>query len=180
VSSRAVARRYAKALADLGQQHGTLQNLHKELLAIDALVSASADLQRLVSYPLIAPADRTKAFNAILRQAGASDTIQKFFQVVTQASRLSCLHDIVACYGELVDKSLGVVEAKVVSAQSLSPSQSQHLVTSLGGRTGKTIRVQWRQDPTLLGGIQVQIGSTVYDASLLGRLRLLRTQLLSA
>jgi F-type H+-transporting ATPase subunit delta len=73
-----------------------------------------------------------------------------------------------------------VIEAQVCSAQPLSASQSEHLVSSLGDRTGKTIRIQWRQDPTHLGGLQVQIGSTIYDASLLGRLRLLKTQLLSA
>ena len=47
-------------------------------------------------------------------------------------------------------------------------------------RTGKTIRLTWHQDATLLGGVKVQVGSTVLDASLQGQLRQLKTQLLSA
>jgi len=180
MSNRAIARRYAKALSQIGQDTQKLTEFQKELAAIDALVRGNADLERLVSYPLIAPSKRSEAFNAILRQAGASETIQKFFEVVALAARLSLLHDIVAAYNELVDEALGVVEAQVATAQPLSGAQSQRLSTSLGARTGKTVRIQWRQDPALLGGLRVQVGSTVYDASIQGQLRLLKAQLLSA
>jgi F-type H+-transporting ATPase subunit delta len=180
MSARAVARRYAKALAGIGESQGTLQNLMQELDVIDALVRSHADLQRLVSFPIIAPSQRAAAFDAILEKAGASAMLRKFFTVVTQAARLSLLHDIVASFHELVDEKMGVVEAKVQSAQTLSDVQSSRLAASLASRTGKTIRIQWRQDPALLGGLRVQVGSTVYDASLQGRLRLLKSQLLSA
>ena len=180
MSNRAIARRYAKALSQIGQEQGKLTDFQKELAAIDALVSANPDLQRLVSYPLIAPSKRSQAFHAILKQAGAGDIICKFFEVVALAARLSLLHDIVAAYNDLVDEALGVVEAQVSTALPLSGAQSQHLATSLGGRTGKTVRIQWHQDSALLGGVRVQVGSTVYDASLQGQLRLLKAQLLSA
>jgi F-type H+-transporting ATPase subunit delta len=75
---------------------------------------------------------------------------------------------------------MGVVQASVSSAQILTEAQSRNLTASLASRTGKTIRVKWQQDPALLGGLRVQLGSTVYDASLQGRLRLLKAQLLSA
>lgn len=180
MSARSVARRYAKALAEIGETQGTLQAFLQELDAIDALVRANADLQRLVSFPLIAPSKRTAAFDAILEQAGTSTMLRKFFTVVAQAARLSLLHDIVAAFHDLVDEKMGVVEARITSAQSLSELQSERLSASLAVRTGKTIRIKWHQNPALLGGLQVQLGSTVYDASLQGRLRLLKAQLLSA
>ncbi len=180
MSARSIARRYAKALADIGESRGTLQELLKELDTIDTLVDSNEDLQRLVSFPLIAPSKRAEAFDAILEQAGASEMLRRFFQVVAQAARLSVLHDIVAAFRELVDERMGVVEASVTSAQALTEAQSRHLSASLASRTGKTIRIKWRQDPALLGGLKVQMGSTVYDASLQGRLRLLKAQLLSA
>ena len=180
MSNRAIARRYAKALSQIGQEQGKLTEFQQELAAIDGLVLGNPDLQRLVAFPLIAPAKRNQAFNAILKQAGASDTIRKFFEVVALAARLSLLHEIVAAYNDYVDEAQGVVEAQVITAQSLSGTQSQRLAESLGGRTGKSVRIQWKQDPSLLGGLRVQVGSTVYDASLQGQLRLLKTQLLSA
>ena len=62
MSARSVARRYAKALAEIGETQGTLQDLLKELDAIDTLVSGNPDLQRLVSFPLIAPAKRAATY----------------------------------------------------------------------------------------------------------------------
>lgn len=180
MSARAIARRYAKALAEIGESHGTLQELLRELDAVDALVGSNPDLQRLVVFPLIAPSKRAAAFDAILEKAGASAMLRKFFRVVAQAARLSLLHDIVVTFHDLVDEKRGVVEARITSAQPLTSLQSQRLTSSLASRTGKTIRIKWQQDPALLGGLKVQLGSMVYDASLLGRLRLLKVQLLSA
>ena len=180
MSARSVARRYAKALAEIGEREGTLVDFQNELDAVDLLVRSNADLQRLVAFPLIAPSKRAAAFDAILEQAGANGTIRRFFTVVSRAARLSLLHDIVATFHELVDEKTGVVEAQIASAQPLTEDQSERLAASLASRTGKAVRLQWRQDPALLGGLKVQLGSTVYDATLRGRLRLLKARLLSA
>lgn len=180
MSARAVARRYAKALAEIGESQGTLKDLLRELEALDTLVRANPDLQRLVSFPLISPSKRAAAFDAVLERAGTSPMLRKFFTVVAQAARLSLFHDLVASFRDLVDEKMGVVEARITSAQVLSGIQSQRLSTSLASRTGKTVRIKWNQDPALLGGLKVQLGSTVYDASLQGRLRLLKARLLTA
>jgi len=180
VSARAVARRYAKALAEIGESQGTLQDLLRELDALDTLVRSNPDLQRLVSFPLIPPSKRAAAFDSVLETAGASALLRKFFTVVAQAARLSLFHDLVASFHDLVDEKMGVVEARITSAQPLSGLQSQRLSASLASRTGRTVRIKWNQDPALLGGLKVQLGSTVYDASLQGRLRLLKARLLTA
>jgi len=75
---------------------------------------------------------------------------------------------------------MGVVQAAVQTAQPLSGPQSATLAATLGRRTGKTVKLNWRQDAALLGGVKVQVGSTVYDASLQGQLRQLKARLLSA
>ena len=180
MSARSIARRYSKALAEIGESHDTLQDLLRELDSLDALVRSNPDLQRLVSYPLIAPSKRAAAFDGILEKVGASVMLRKFFTVVAQAARLSLLHDIVETFHEFMDEKMGVVEAQITSAQTLTNPQSQRLTASLASRTGKTIRIKLHQDSALLGGLKVQLGSTVYDASLQGRLRLLKAQLLSA
>jgi F-type H+-transporting ATPase subunit delta len=179
-SNRLVARRYAKAMVEIGQKQGTLQSIQKELAAINTLVRGNADLERLTTAPLIGPTKKAAAFDEILSKAGVTGGVRKFFLVVAQAARLNLIHEIVTAFDELVDEQMGVVNAAVASAQPLSPTQSKALEASLSLRTGKTIRLQWSQDATLLGGLRVQVGSTVYDASLQGQLRQLKTRLLSA
>jgi len=172
MSGRLVAHRYAKALVEIGVKQGSLVNLQRELAAVDALVQGNADLQRLTTYPLLAPSKRTEAFDAILASANASATLRKFFQVVTLAARLSLIHLIIEEFNALV--------AKVSYAQALTEAQASALSVTLGRRTGKTVRMRWHLDPDLLGGLKVQLGSTIYDASLQGQLRQLKAQLLSA
>jgi F-type H+-transporting ATPase subunit delta len=180
VSSRLTARRYAKALLQIGDQQGNVPQLHEELDTIAAAVAANADLMRLVASPLVLPRKKAEVFETILAAAKVSETLRHFFRVVAEAGRLNLLPDLRRTFADLVDERAGIVEAKVVSAQPLTEAQSQALVVSLAARTGKTIRLSWSQDATLLGGLKVQVGSTVLDASLQGQLRQLKTQLLSA
>jgi F-type H+-transporting ATPase subunit delta len=180
VSSRLTARRYAKALLQIGDRQGNVPQLHEELDTVAAAVAANADLMRLVASPLVLPKKKAVVFETILATAKVSETLRHFFRVVAEAGRLNLLPDLRRTFADLVDERAGIVEAKVASAQPLTEAQSQALVASLAARTGKTIRLSWSQDATLLGGLKVQVGSTVLDASLQGQLRQLKTQLLSA
>lgn len=180
MSNRLTARRYAKALLQIGDKQGNVAQLQQELDTVAAAVAANADLARLVASPLVLPGKKAEVFEAILAAAKVSETLRHFFRVVAEAGRLNLLADLRRTFADLVDERAGIVEAKVASAQPLSEAQSKALVTSLAARTGKTIRLTWSQDPALLGGLKVQVGSTVLDASLQGQLRQLKTQLLSA
>jgi F-type H+-transporting ATPase subunit delta len=180
VSNRLVARRYARALAETAEAQGRLSQVQMEMAAVADLVRGNADLQRLAFYPLLAPSREAEAFDAVLAAGGASDLVRRFYRVVAGAARLALVFELTDALNEIVDERTGVVEARVESAQPLSDPQSQALQASLSRRTGKTIRLIWRQEPSILGGLKVQVGSTVYDASIQGRLRLLKTRLLSA
>ena len=180
MSSRLTARRYAKALLQIGDKQGNVPQLQQELDAVAAHVTTNADLSRLVASPLVLPTKKAEVFEAILAAANVSQTLRHFFRVVAEAGRLNLLQDLRRTFADLVDERAGIVEAKVASAQSLTDAQSKALISSLATRTGKTIRLTWHQDTTLLGGVKVQVGSTVLDASLQGQLRQLKTQLLSA
>ena len=153
--------------------------MQEELAAVSNLARSNPDMERLAFYPLLAPAQKAKALEGVLSTMGISGTVRRFFQVVAGAARLNLVHELSEAFDELVDERTGVVEARVQSAQAMTEPQTQALVDSLTHRTGKTIRLQWSQNPALLGGVKVQIGSTVYDASIQGQLRLLKAQLLS-
>lgn len=180
MSNRLIARRYAKALAELAQKDGNLVKYQEELAEISSLVRANPDLTRLAFYPLLAPSLKAAALDSVLERGKISPVVRRFFTVVAQSARLSLVHDIASCYSELVDEATGVVEARVLSSQPLTGNQTTALSASLAKRTGKTIRLRWQPDPAILGGVKVQVGSTVYDASLQGQLRLLKAKLLSA
>jgi len=180
MSQLLIAQRYAKALLQIAEKQNEVSDLQNELNSIVKLVNSQPDLERLCMHPLIPPSRKAAVFDEILQKAGASQTIRHFFTVVAKAARLNLVYSLFVAFNELVDKHKGILVAEVVSAQVLTERQLQSLNESFGARTGKTMRFVKRHDPNLLGGLKVQVGSTIYDASLQGRLRMLRARLLSA
>lgn len=180
MSNRLVAKRYAKALLDIGITRGILPTLQKEMGDLDRLARSHPDLERLISAPLIAPSRKAAALEAILVQAGISQTTRRFLRAVAEGARLACFHDIVAAFDDLVDAHNGVLEASVTTAQPLSEAQARALTGRLSARTGAAVRLRWSHDAALLGGLKVQLGSTIFDASLQGQLQQLKARLLNA
>jgi len=180
MSNLLIAHRYAKALMQIAVKQNNVSGLHQELNSVVDLVISQPDMERLCLHPLIPPARKATVFDEILKKAGASETIRRFFVVVAQAARLNLIYELAIAFRDLVDKHKGVISAKVTCAQPLTEAQVQTLFSSFSNRTGKTIRFATQHDPTLLGGLKIQVGSTIYDASLQGRLRMLKEKLLSA
>lgn len=180
MSRMLVARRYAKVLLELGAKTNAIPAVGQELDRIATLVAENPDLARLSTSPLVTPRKKAVAFDAVLASANASELLRRFFHVVAEAGRLDCTAAIRQAFHELADDRAGIVEAKVASAQPLSDAQAQALSQALAKRTGKTIRLAFHQDPTLIGGLRVQVGSTVLDASLRGKLAQIKQQLLTA
>ncbi|MDR0499551.1 MAG: ATP synthase F1 subunit delta [Holophagales bacterium] len=175
-----IAHRYAKALLQIAVKQNEVTGLHKELNTIVGMVASQHDLERLCLHPLIPPSRKAAAFDEILKKANASKTIRHFFVVVAKAARLNLIYEVAVAFHNLVDKYKGIISAKVTCAQPLTEAQLQALNTSFSNRTGKKIRFATQHDPSLLGGLKIQVGSTIYDASLQGRLRMLKEKLLSA
>ncbi|HJU83223.1 MAG TPA: ATP synthase F1 subunit delta [Holophagaceae bacterium] len=180
MSSRLISRRYAKALLEIGTKAGSVAQIQQELDRVAAAVEGNTDLDRLVHSPIVLPRKKAEVFEAILASAKVSSTLRNFFRVVAESGRLNLLKSIRASFAELVDERAGIVEAHVASAHPLSDAQAQALSAALAKRTGKTIRLSFRQDRNLLGGVKVQVGSTILDASLQGQLDQLKTKLLTA
>jgi F-type H+-transporting ATPase subunit delta len=175
-----IAQRYAKALLQIGEKHNSVNDLQQELDSVVGLVRSNPDLERLCLYPLIPPSRKAAVFDEVLRSAGAGETIRRFFLVVAKAARLYLVYELAVAFNDLVDRLKGILSAEVTSAQQLTEVQLQNLKESFSRRTGKEMRFAVRQDPGLLGGLKIKVGSTIYDASLKGRLRMLRARLLSA
>ncbi len=179
MSATLIANRYAKALIDLAAEANSIETVQTEIRLLQDLVRRNTDVARLVSAPLIAPSKKAKVFDDILATLTLSPLVRRFFTVVSQAARLNLLDPIAEAFHRLVDARMGVVEAHVTTPHPLTPTQIEALSLTLMRRTGKKVRLVPSLDPSLLGGLKVQVGSMVYDASLLGRLRQMRTSLLS-
>jgi F-type H+-transporting ATPase subunit delta len=137
LSQLLVAHRYAKALLQIGIKDNSLQVLYDDLGSVVGLVEANPDLERLCLHPLIAPSRKAAVFDEILRQAGAGETIRRFFVVVAKAARLDLIYRLGDAFSDLFDDHMGILTAEVTAAQPLTDDQWRALGEAFSRRTGK-------------------------------------------
>ena len=77
----------------------------------------------------------------------------------------------------MISSRMGIVRARVTSAGTLDPKQQRELATKLEQVTGKQVRMEVAVDPSLIGGVVAQVGSTIYDGSVRQQLQAFKTRL---
>lgn len=174
-----LARVYAESLLTLAEQEhkaddvgGELQTVASEVIGKNPAIAAFLD----------SPAITAKNKMPVLGEAfgSTSDLFKKFLHVLTQNNRLGLLRDIAAAYQGIRDKQAGRVRVVVRSAAALDDKQKAELQQTLASKLGKEPVLSVRVEPSLLGGMIVQVGDRVYDSSVRTRLDNLRNTLMAS
>ena len=180
--SLAIASRYARALADLvfAPNAGVAPPLALEQIRSFHQTIESAPHLRAALLSPAAPAVKKRAVvSKLAARLGLSPLMRNFLFVVMDHRRLPMLGEIGEAFEKAMDDRLGRVRAVVTSSAALTPEQQRKIEIQLAARTGKQVRSEYRVNGDLVGGVSVQIGSTIYDGSVRGRLNALRTRMAS-
>jgi F-type H+-transporting ATPase subunit delta len=175
--SGSLARRYARALVQIGVAAGNLDQLGADLRAFAAAMKISAELVSSLTNPAIRRSDRRKVIDAVLAHLGAAPATRNLVSVLLDGERIATLPMISREVDSMIEARAGRVSAEVASAAELTPAQLAQLTTVLERLSGKKIDVVKRLDPSLIGGVVAKVGDVVYDGSLRSQLHLLRDEL---
>jgi F-type H+-transporting ATPase subunit delta len=172
-----LARRYAKAIFDIGSAQGGLDKMGADLRGLAAAMKESHELAQTLSSPAIRKSDRRKVIDALLQRLGVVTTTRNAIYLLLEGERLSTLPMISRELDRMIEAKAGRVSAEVTSAKALDPSQLSQITAALEKLSGKKVSVSTKQDPDLLGGVVAKVGDTVYDGSLRTQLRTIRDEL---
>ena len=161
-----IARPYASALFDLASGENQLASVETSLSDVSRLIGESADFARFLRSPVISADDKASALDALLAKATTNPLVANFLKLVAQNGRLFALDTIISSFRELAAKARGEVTADVTSAAPLSGEQASALAETLKAKIGKTVTLNQFVDPSLIGGLQVKVGSQMIDSSL--------------
>jgi F-type H+-transporting ATPase subunit delta len=173
-----VARRYARALADVAAGSGELERIQRDLTAVTSALAGQADLRRLLRNPSVPRDAAARALDRVAEGMGLAALTRRFLGLVVRAGRLEALEAILKVYAGLADERRGRLRAEVITAAELPADQLARLRDRLSALKGRQVYLEIRRDPALLGGIVTRIGSEVYDGSLRTRLARLREALI--
>ena len=161
-----IARPYAAALFDLAKSEGSVDTVESGLGELTQLSGESPDFQRFLRSPVISADEKSAAIGAILDQAKLNPTVTNFVKVVARNGRLFALPAIIKAFKSLAAAERGEISADVTSATPLSSAQLASLADTLKAKIGKTVTLTEHVDPSLIGGLQVKVGSQMIDSSL--------------
>jgi F-type H+-transporting ATPase subunit delta len=174
-----IARRYAKALLEIGVANKTFDALNAELERIAALYTSSKELADALENPVFPLSKRKGLLEELARRLALSKVVRNFLLLLLERGRISALAAIAREHRALVDKQAGRIRARISSARPIEPGVELRLKNALEQRTGKVVILEKQEDPALIGGLVTQIGDLVYDGSLRTQLANLRQQLLA-
>lgn len=172
------ASRYARAFADVVfEAHLNPKEAQRQLADFGAAWKESRDLREFFvdpSFPVEQKVELLDKLNAKLLMA---PTTRNFIAVLIRNRRIAGFEEVAAEFGREVNQRLGIHEAIVTSARPLDDGERRELEANIARLTGGQVEAQFTVDNSLIGGVVVQAGSTVYDGSVRGRLDRLRHEL---
>jgi F-type H+-transporting ATPase subunit delta len=141
-----------------------------ELDRVAAALAAVPELQRVLVTPVVAVETKTTLLERVLDYLEVTDPARQLVHVVQRHFRMAQMGDIAAAYREQVDRALGRTRARVEVVRPLSQAQRRQLLDTLEGLVGGQVIAEFVERPELLAGFRVQVGSKVFDGSLVGQL----------
>ena len=169
-----IAKRYARALFDIAREDDAIEAIYGELEGFCSLLAENADLAEFFANPVFDSSDKTAVIGEILKKVKASVTTSNFLKLLVEKRRIDALGQIEECYRRYMDDVLGKVRVNVKTAFPLSSELSEKTMKQMEGLTGKSIEMVVDEDPSLLGGVVIGVGDTLYDGSVRAQLNSIR------
>ena len=160
-----IAKRYAKALFNLAQDDGKVQQYGEELDGFVRLSGELPDLANAIENPLYTEAARKSVFQSVAGKIGLSPILKSFINLLIEKKRVQNIGEIADYYHKLIDEHANIARAQITAAVQLDENVIQEIAKTLETMTGKHIVVEFQQDANLIGGIVAKIGDVVLDGS---------------
>lgn len=177
---RTIARRYARAFLELAQEAHTVDALAADLDRALAGVNANdRQLFDALCNPVFTVDERSHVLSQVLPKLGVTPLTGNLLKVLLEKGRFSSLPEVVTLFHGFADEQAGRARVTVETAEPMSAQLEAEVRASLEKVTGKTVVLETKVVPALIGGIVARVGDTVYDASVRTRLLDIKHRLLT-
>lgn len=166
MKSDVLARRYAKALYDLGIEENVGQKFLADLHAVVGLIKESEELKSIMESPLYDIGLKKKILGTLLQNTDISKYIESFINILLEKDRFHQLSDVLESYHDIINEVGGKATANVISAVELTEAQQKRISEVFSKLSKKEIHIETTIDPSIIGGLIVDVEGMVYDGSI--------------
>ena len=173
-----IARVYAESLFEVAKANGNLDEVHEQLDEIADALDSDRDLQVFFFSPYFSSSEKRDGIGKAI--SGAEDELVNFLELLAEKHRMPALFRIRRRFDELWAKENERLAVTVTSAIDLDESVIKEIGSEIERKTGKTIDLSSKVDDSIIGGLVLQVGNRVFDASIRHRLDKLRKEVAQA
>ena len=174
----AFASRYARAFADVvAEFHLDAASVDKQLSDFLASWDGSPELREVFEDPSVPSTQKVAVLDQMKAKLKLAPQVRNLLAVLTDNDRIGAVHEVVEEYHKELQSRLGIHQAEVITARELNDADKSALLGHVADLAKGQVNATFKLDPSILGGVVVRIGSTVYDGSVLGRVVRLKEEL---
>jgi ATP synthase F1 delta subunit len=173
-----IARVYAEALFDVARDKGKLDEIHEQLGQVAEAIADNRDLQVFLFSPYFSSSEKREGISRVV--SGADPELVNFLELLAEKHRMPAIFRIRRRFDEMWAKEERRLEVKLTSAVDLPPDLVEEVGKQIEKQTGQTIELETDVDENVLGGIVLQVGNMVLDASVRNKLERLRKEVAKA
>ena len=176
--SNTTSKSYALALYELAKENSELNKVEDGMNGLKTLLSKSSDFKEMILNPTVTKDEKSKVINKIVDQYVFCQTLKKFLGFLTTKNRLFFLNQIIGSFLDLISSSKRELKAKLLSSKKLSKTELEKIRNELSKDFQSPIKIDYKHDPDLIGGLVIQVGSVMVDASIKSKLRQLQKSMI--
>ena len=175
----AVAQRmYARALFEAAQEADRVDAVSADLAAFGQAMEDVPELRAFLRNPQIEPAGKATVLEQLA--ADADELVRNFVRLAAEKGRAGELQEFSEELDALVAQAQNRLSVELTTSYELSDAEAKSIVKTIEQASGRKVEATRSVDPSLIGGIVLQIGSHRADGSVRGRLERLRHELATA
>jgi len=174
------ANRYSLALFELAEENNLLSQIEDQSLSMLNLINQSNDFYNLIKDPTINQEDLSKVINIIVEKNKFDTLFKNFLNFLIQKRRFFFIESILESFIETCSIKRGELKAELKSAKNLSSDEITKITELLTKNFSSKIKLNYKHDESLIGGLVVQVGSTMVDTSIKNKLQQIENRMIEA
>ena len=174
------AERYSLALFELSEENNLLNQIEEQSLSVLNLMNQSKNFLVLVKNPTTSQEDLSKVINKIAENNKFDNLFRNFLNLLIQKRRFFFIEKILKSFIEICSKKRGELIAELKSAKKLSADEIKKITDELSTNFSSKIKLNYKYDESLIGGLIVQVGSIMVDTSIKNKLHQIKNRMIEA
>ena len=174
------AERYSLALFELSEENNLLSQIEDQSSSVLNLINQSEDFSSLIKDPTTNQEDLSKVINKIAEDNKFENLFKNFLNFLIQKRRFFFIERILKSFIEICSRKRGELKAELKSAKELSSNEITKITEELTKNFSSKIKLNYKHDKSLIGGLVVQVGSTMVDTSIKNKLQQIENRMIEA